>query len=60
MAAYGVVEGLREMGNGIWIRFRVRKQRGGLVLGWANLVGAGIQKGRNFWAISKKSGPTEK
>ena len=57
MASYEVVEGPREMGNGIWIRFSVRRQRGGLIFGCTNLVWAEIQKGRKFRAISKKTGP---
>ena len=57
MASYEVMEGPREMGNGIWIRFSVRRQRGGLIFGCTNLVWAEIQKGRKFRAISKKTGP---
>ena len=57
MASYEVVEGPREMGNGIWIRFSVRRQRGGLIFGCTNLVWADIQKGRKFRAISKKTEP---
>ena len=60
MASCGVVEGLREMGNGIWLRFSVRRHRGGLILAWTNLVWVGIQKGRKFWTISKTPNPTEK
>jgi hypothetical protein len=61
MASCGVVERPREMGNAIWTRFSVRRQRGGLILACTNLVWAEIQKGRKFRAISKKkTDPTKK
>ena len=57
MASCVVVERPREMGNAIWTRFSVRRQRGGLILACTNLVWAEIQKGRKFRAISKKNRP---
>ena len=45
MASCGVVERPREMGNTIWTRFSVSRQRGDLILACTNLIWAGIRKG---------------